>query len=553
MFSSYDIEKFHPRFLPLIVIWHSSMKDKLRKMDINNNQVGLYNVQQQVLLPSIDEDDEFKMNFVFPFSQQKEETTNKSKTDDNRLVALINKERAKKTTAMLGKEPRHCAKVILEDDREFFQEEDKNKGKVIYRRKLTTSYGRHQQRLQQRRQRKILQEIHLTGGRDIVNQHSHQQHEAHRHHHQLKLHQKEHQQFYVAKGLLRQPQKQFQERVQRRQAALFLYRQWQLQVRREFEDLEKIHQSIISSESRAMKKGNMVVRPIQMGFQKFVRRPSIIRERKKGEVKTSELRRYLNLLEMGIVSRFLERDSCYRISDKYLLAAAFVYFKRAGYPLEKYTPRNFFVSLYLANDLEEDEEDLKYEIIPWAIGNDRPNRIQEFLKERDHLFREIGQRGVVSRICCEEVMAIIPNSKFWLRNRLLHHAGGVRNSTIFINPTLEEFQLNNPSNNGTGVYFNYCGIVEPVQQFLLAPDIAPVPCFLCHPELAPTPPKNCPLLSLVLRQNPSIQGQTQQRDLQNTKVVRCFTSKSSDFSPTSSSDDDDDDELSFSSGSSLLD
>ena len=41
-------------------------------------------------------------------------------------------------------------------------------------------------------------------------------------------------------------------------------------------------------------------------------------------------------------------------SDKYLIAQTFIYFTRCRFRPEEYTQTNFFLLLYLANDMEED-------------------------------------------------------------------------------------------------------------------------------------------------------------------------------------------------------
>ena len=69
--------------------------------------------------------------------------------------------------------------------------------------------------------------------------------------------------------------------------------------------------------------------------------------------------------------------------------------------------------------MEEDEDDAKFEILPWALGKLWKKRISFFYHEKQMLFWSIDCRAIVSKKCCDDVSSFNFCNKLHFKNTIL--------------------------------------------------------------------------------------------------------------------------------------
>eukprot|EP00794_Sanderia_malayensis_P020392 gene20392-22403_t len=176
-------------------------------------------------------------------------------------------------------------------------------------------------------------------------------------------------------------------------------------------------------------------------------------EHNKKIVKTQYLRKFFKLFDDDVIQDFLWNDGCAKISDKYLLAMVYVFFRRAGLSTKDYTRSNFFAALFLAHDMEEDDEELKHEIFPWALGSKWKSKFPSLISRRDNILKKMKFRCAVSNLTCVEVIGLCPAHPIWQRERQSYHSGATR-----LYPPEDEAPFSPKGPDGSPIFCDSCKI-----------------------------------------------------------------------------------------------
>ncbi|XP_049988495.1 speedy protein E4-like [Alexandromys fortis] len=131
-----------------------------------------------------------------------------------------------------------------------------------------------------------------------------------------------------------------------------------------------------------------------------------------------DLEAFYRLLEDPVVQNFLAADIFFRMTDKYLLSMVVEYFGRLGLPGHLYNRIHFFLALYIAFDMEEDDPIFKRSIFQFLLGTDTwQNLYKDFQRLQGEFLHVIDYRAWLTRQECEEIQNQNPHHWVWSRVR----------------------------------------------------------------------------------------------------------------------------------------
>ncbi|XP_008854312.1 speedy protein E4-like [Nannospalax galili] len=141
-----------------------------------------------------------------------------------------------------------------------------------------------------------------------------------------------------------------------------------------------------------------------------------ISKKKRPSCHPQEQEAFYQLLEDPVIKSFLAADLFFSVTDKYLLSMVVEYFGRVMMPGHLYNRILFFLALYIACDMEEDDPISKRSIFPFLLGMDTwKNLYKDFLKLQQEFLQAIDYRVWVTKEVCEEIQNQSPHHWVWSR------------------------------------------------------------------------------------------------------------------------------------------
>uniref|UniRef100_A0A8C2QCT4 Speedy/RINGO cell cycle regulator family, member E4C n=1 Tax=Cricetulus griseus TaxID=10029 RepID=A0A8C2QCT4_CRIGR len=144
----------------------------------------------------------------------------------------------------------------------------------------------------------------------------------------------------------------------------------------------------------------------------------IINKKRRLSYQPEDLEAFYRILEDPVVQNFLAADIFFRVTDKYLLSMVVEYFGRLGLPGHLYNRIHFFLALYIACDMEEDDPISKRSIFQFLLGKDTwQDLYKDFQRLQKEFLQVIDYRAWVTRQECEEIQNQNPHHWVWSRVR----------------------------------------------------------------------------------------------------------------------------------------
>ncbi|EHB15623.1 Speedy protein B [Heterocephalus glaber] len=157
--------------------------------------------------------------------------------------------------------------------------------------------------------------------------------------------------------------------------------------------------------------------PVALTHTGVVEKPCCLKRKTKRRHLSSVLpehhEAFTKLLEDPVIQGFLAWDINLKASDKNLLATVITYFTQASLFPWQFQRIYFFLALYLANDMEEeDDREPKLHMFFFLYGMNF-NKIPQFQKLRYQFIRCMDWNLRVTREKCEEIQAYNPTLWVW--------------------------------------------------------------------------------------------------------------------------------------------